>query len=176
MISIMMMAMLFCATVAAAASVAIAAIAPDGGALPVLAVGANKLPGTNAHAFDAPLINFAEKIVFVTGGTGSFGKAFVRSVLRRYPDLKAVVIYSRDELKQYDMQIALSKAFGRERVRAHVRFVIGDVRDLPALSMAMIGADFVVHAAASHSEIAEASGTLPPRGSRMIAESPHPGR
>jgi UDP-N-acetylglucosamine 4,6-dehydratase len=77
--------------------------------------------------------------VLITGGTGSFGKQFVRTILERYSP-KKVIIYSRDELKQFEMQ----QAFPDERLR----FFIGDVRDCNRLCMAMREVDFVVHAAA----------------------------
>ncbi|MDJ0683771.1 MAG: UDP-N-acetylglucosamine 4,6-dehydratase (inverting) [Alphaproteobacteria bacterium] len=80
--------------------------------------------------------------LLVTGGTGSFGRHFVDTVLRRY-DLKRIVIFSRDELKQYEMadRIAVD-------ARKNVRFFLGDVRDVDRLEMAMREIDYVVHAAA----------------------------
>ena len=83
------------------------------------------------------------KSVLVTGGTGSFGKAFVRTVLERYPDVKRLVIYSRDELKQFEMQ----QLFPRAEYPA-IRYFIGDVRDGERLKRALEGIDIVVHAAA----------------------------
>lgn len=83
------------------------------------------------------------KSVLVTGGTGSFGKAFVRTVLERYPDVKRLVIYSRDELKQFEMQ----QMFPRSQYPA-LRYFIGDVRDEDRLRRALEGIDIVVHAAA----------------------------
>lgn len=80
------------------------------------------------------------KIVLVTGGTGSFGTAFLRTLLAHH-EPAAVRIYSRDELKQYNLQRAID---GDERAR----FLIGDVRDGKRLEMAMRGVDVVVHAAA----------------------------
>ncbi|MEG3179096.1 UDP-N-acetylglucosamine 4,6-dehydratase (inverting) [Sphingomonas sp. LT1P40] len=83
------------------------------------------------------------KSILITGGTGSFGKAFVKTVLERYPDVKRVVIYSRDELKQFEMaqQFPESKYPG-------IRYFIGDVRDEPRLRRALEGVDVVIHAAA----------------------------
>lgn len=81
--------------------------------------------------------------VLVTGGTGSFGKKFVATVLERYPDLRRLVVYSRDELKQFEMQ----QQFPREDF-PQLRFFIGDVRDERRLWRAMEGVDVVVHAAA----------------------------
>lgn len=87
------------------------------------------------------------KNILITGGTGSFGKQFVRTILKRYKPNK-VIIYSRDELKQYEM----AQKFNDECMR----YFIGDVRDLPRLQKAMCGVDFVVHAAAlKHVPIAE---------------------
>jgi len=76
----------------------------------------------------------------VTGGTGSFGRAFVATVLERYPDIRRLVIFSRDELKQFEM----AQKFSHPRLR----FFIGDVRDAERLRLAMEGIDIVVHAAA----------------------------
>jgi UDP-N-acetylglucosamine 4,6-dehydratase (inverting) len=81
--------------------------------------------------------------ILVTGGTGSFGKAFVTRVLQQYPDVRRLVIYSRDELKQYEM----AQLYPHERY-PEVRFFIGDVRDGKRLLRAMEGIDVVVHAAA----------------------------
>ncbi len=83
------------------------------------------------------------KSVLVTGGTGSFGKAFVQTVLDRYPDLSRLVIYSRDELKQFEMQ----QIFPRSTYPA-LRYFLGDVRDEARLRRALEGIDIVVHAAA----------------------------
>ena len=84
-----------------------------------------------------------QKSILITGGTGSFGKAFVKTVLERHPGVKRVVIFSRDELKQYEM----AQSFG-ERPHPGLRFFIGDVRDQSRLRRAMEGIDVVVHAAA----------------------------
>lgn len=81
--------------------------------------------------------------ILITGGTGSFGKAFVAHVLREYPQIKRLVIFSRDELKQYEM----SELFPREKYPA-IRFFIGDVRDGARLSRACEGIDIIIHAAA----------------------------
>ena len=78
--------------------------------------------------------------ILVTGGTGSFGQAFVRRLLDTIPDC-TIRVYSRDELKQYDMAGSL----GHDR---RVRFFLGDVRDRDRLERAMHGIDLVVHAAA----------------------------
>jgi UDP-N-acetylglucosamine 4,6-dehydratase/5-epimerase len=83
------------------------------------------------------------KSILITGGTGSFGKAFVKTVLERYPGVKRLVIYSRDELKQYEMAQTFS-----ERQHRCLRYFIGDIRDQPRLRRALEGIDIVVHAAA----------------------------
>ena len=80
--------------------------------------------------------------VLVTGGTGSFGSAFITQLLREH-DPSRVVIFSRDELKQFEMRQRLP-ADDQDRIR----FFLGDIRDLERLSMAMRGIDYVVHAAA----------------------------
>ncbi len=83
------------------------------------------------------------KSILITGGTGSFGRAFVRTVLQRYPDVKRVVVLSRDELKQFDMAHSMG-----DKVPKAVRFFIGDVRDGERMRRALEGIDIVVHAAA----------------------------
>ena len=90
---------------------------------------------------------FNGKNILITGGTGSFGKQFVKTVLERYNPNK-LIIYSRDELKQFEM--------AQKYNHRSMRYFIGDVRDLPRLEKAMNGVDFVVHAAAlKHVPIAE---------------------
>jgi UDP-N-acetylglucosamine 4,6-dehydratase (inverting) len=81
--------------------------------------------------------------ILITGGTGSFGRAFVRTVLDRHPELKRLVVYSRDELKQYEM----AQQFA-DRGHKGLRYFIGDVRDGARLARALEGIDVVVHAAA----------------------------
>ena len=83
------------------------------------------------------------KRVLITGGTGSFGKAFVAELLRDKPDIERLVIFSRDELKQWEMQQLYP-----EKEFPQVRFFIGDVRDQARLKRALEGIDTVVHAAA----------------------------
>ena len=84
-----------------------------------------------------------EKSILVTGGTGSFGRAFVKTVLARYPDIRRLVIYSRDELKQFEMAQRFS-----DREHKGLRYFIGDIRDESRLRRALEGIDVVVHAAA----------------------------
>lgn len=83
------------------------------------------------------------KSILITGGTGSFGKAFVGRVLAKYPGVERVVIYSRDELKQFDM----SQRYN-EKTHHGMRYFIGDIRDEARLRRALEGIDIVVHAAA----------------------------
>lgn len=82
---------------------------------------------------------FDNKIILVTGGTGSFGKKFIKILLSKYRP-KKVIVYSRDELKQFEMQ----QEFNQECMR----YFIGDVRDAARLERAMYHVDYVVHAAA----------------------------
>jgi UDP-N-acetylglucosamine 4,6-dehydratase/5-epimerase len=89
-------------------------------------------------SFPSPCLQ--DKVVLVTGGTGSFGSTFVKTLLAEH-DPSAVRVYSRDELKQYNLQRIVG---GDERVR----FLIGDVRDAERLRMAMRGVDVAIHAAA----------------------------
>jgi len=84
-----------------------------------------------------------DKSILITGGTGSFGKKFIKTLLSDDKP-KKIIIYSRDELKQFEMQN--SNEFESKNVL--IRYFIGDVRDLPRLKMAMGGVDIVVHAAA----------------------------
>lgn len=83
------------------------------------------------------------KSILVTGGTGSFGRAFTKEVFFRYPALKRLVIFSRDEFKQFEMAQVVP-----EHLRGRVRFFLGDVRDKDRLRRALEGIDIVVHAAA----------------------------
>ena len=81
--------------------------------------------------------------ILVTGGTGSFGKAFVGTILSRLPDIKRLVVFSRDELKQHEM----SQEFNSADYKG-LRYFLGDVRDYSRLRQALEGIDLVVHAAA----------------------------
>lgn len=84
-----------------------------------------------------------KKSILITGGTGSFGRAFVRTVLEKYPDVERLVVYSRDELKQFEM----AQTWNQD-VHPGIRYFLGDVRDQDRLRRALEGIDIVVHAAA----------------------------
>src|SRR5215204_5647090 len=88
-------------------------------------------------------LDLNNKSILVTGGTGSFGKKFVETVLTNYPQIKRLVIYSRDELKQYEM----AQTFSPQKYKA-IRYFIGDVRDAERMKRACEGIDIIVHAAA----------------------------
>ena len=81
--------------------------------------------------------------LLITGGTGSFGKAFISRVLNQFPDIQRVVVYSRDELKQWELQQLFP-----ESKYPQLRFFLGDVRDQERLRRALERIDTVVHAAA----------------------------
>lgn len=92
-------------------------------------------------------IVFDNKSILITGGTGSFGHKYVQTLLERF-NPKKIVIFSRDELKQYEMQ----QKFSSDKMR----YFIGDVRDAERLKQAMSGIDYVIHAAAlKHVPVAE---------------------
>ena len=90
-----------------------------------------------------PPTDICDQAILITGGTGSFGRAFVRSVLTTCPRIKRLVVFSRDELKQYEM----AQEFPEDQYPA-LRFFLGDVRDQNRLRRALEGIDTVVHAAA----------------------------
>ncbi len=83
------------------------------------------------------------KSILITGGTGSFGKMFIKTILADYPKVKKIVIYSRDELKQFEL-----KQRYPAREYPQLRFFIGDVRDKERLIRACYGIDVIIHAAA----------------------------
>lgn len=85
----------------------------------------------------------ANSSILITGGTGSFGQKFVETVLSKYPDIKRLVIFSRDELKQFEM----SQKFSPEKHKG-LRYFLGDVRDSDRFKRACQGIDIIIHAAA----------------------------
>lgn len=96
-------------------------------------------------------LDLNEKSVLITGGTGSLGRALTETILKKWPNIKRLVIYSRDEQKQFQM----AQDFSEKKYPA-IRYFIGDVRDLDRLKRAFIGVDYVIHAAAmKHVHIAE---------------------
>ena len=88
-------------------------------------------------------MNLNNKNILITGGTGSFGKQFVATVLRDYPQVKRLVVYSRDELKQFEM----AQRFPTSKYPA-MRYFIGDIRDGERFKRACEGIDIIIHAAA----------------------------
>lgn len=91
------------------------------------------------------------KSILITGGTGSLGKALTQNIIAKWPNIKRLVIYSRDEQKQFQMAMEYP-----ETKYPFMRYFIGDVRDLERLKRAFIGIDYVIHAAAmKHVHIAE---------------------
>ena len=87
---------------------------------------------------------FQNKTILITGGTGSFGKKFISVVLKKYKNVKKIIVFSRDELKQFDMiqHYINSPNFNK------LRFFLGDIRDKSRLNMAFKDVDIVIHAAA----------------------------
>ncbi len=81
--------------------------------------------------------------IMITGGTGSFGKAFLKEVLLKYPDIGRIIIFSRDELKQWEMQ----QIYPQNKY-PQVRFFLGDIRDRDRLRLALDNVDTIIHAAA----------------------------
>lgn len=97
----------------------------------------------------SPKLSF--RSILVTGGTGTFGKAFVRHILTSHPEVERLVVFSRDEQKQFEM----AQEFPANRFR-QIRYFIGDVRDEQRLALALEGIEAVVHAAAlKHVPVAE---------------------
>ena len=93
----------------------------------------------------------SQKSILITGGTGSLGKALTKFIFHTYPDVKRLVIFSRDEQKQFEM----AQDYPQDKY-PQIRFFIGDVRDFNRLKTALKGIDFVIHTAAmKHVPIAE---------------------
>ncbi len=97
------------------------------------------------------MLNLNNKTILITGGTGSLGKELTKTILTKWPDVSRLVIYSRDEQKQFEM----AQEFSPSQYSA-IRYFIGDVRDLERLKRALNGIEIVIHAAAmKHVPIAE---------------------
>ena len=97
------------------------------------------------------MLDLNHKSILITGGTGSLGVKLVETILDRFPDVKRLVVFSRDEQKQYQMGLR----FSDKKIKA-IRYFIGDVRDVERLKKAFQGIDIVIHAAAmKHVPIAE---------------------
>ncbi|WP_411287330.1 UDP-N-acetylglucosamine 4,6-dehydratase (inverting) [Phenylobacterium sp.] len=96
--------------------------------------------------FSPTSLDLDGKVILVTGGTGSFGRRFIETVLAKAEPRK-LIVYSRDELKQSEMQFDLAEKFAPEKLAA-MRFFLGDVRDRERLILALRGVDVVIHAAA----------------------------
>lgn len=96
-------------------------------------------------------LNLDNKTILITGGTGSLGKALTKNIITKWPKIKKIIVFSRDEQKQFQMaQEYPAKYFPQ------LRFFIGDVRDYERLRMAFKGVDYIIHAAAmKHVPIAE---------------------
>lgn len=97
------------------------------------------------------MLDLTKKSILITGGTGSLGKALTKTILEKWPEVKRLVIYSRDEQKQFQM----AQEFP-ETIYPQIRFFLGDVRDQERLIRAFHGVDIVIHAAAmKHVHLAE---------------------
>lgn len=97
------------------------------------------------------MLNLNGKSILITGGTGSFGKMFTKLIYQRFPDVKRLVIFSRDEQKHYQMSMEFP-----ENEYESIRYFIGDIRDRKRVIRALEGIDIVIHAAAmKHVHIAE---------------------
>ena len=83
------------------------------------------------------------KSILITGGTGSFGKAFIRIVLKKFPKIKKLIIFSRDELKQHELSLIYPM-----KKYPNIRYFLGDIRDKDRLKIALEDVDYVIHAAA----------------------------
>ena len=83
------------------------------------------------------------KSILITGGTGSFGENFIKIILKKYKKIKRLVIFSRDEYKQYKLQ----QKFDLNKYK-NLRFFLGDIRDRERIKTALSGIDIVIHAAA----------------------------
>ena len=108
--------------------------------------------------------------ILITGGTGSFGKAFLSALLKKFPDISRVVIFSRDELKQSELQ----QNFPFKKY-PQLRFFLGDIRDLNRLKRAFEGVDTVIHAAAlKQVRLIAVLGEASPRRRQSVAGEDRP--
>jgi len=98
------------------------------------------------NRFSTSVSGLDNSVVLVTGGTGTFGRRFIDAVLTRANPRK-LIVFSRDELKQHEMQVEMSARFSAEQM-SRMRFFLGDVRDRERLTLALRGVEIVVHAAA----------------------------
>ena len=89
-------------------------------------------------------MNLNNKTILITGGTGSFGKNFTSYLLKNHTNLKKIIVFSRDELKQYEMK----KYYINNKFFHKLRFFLGDIRDYNRLLIAFNNVDIVIHAAA----------------------------
>ena len=89
------------------------------------------------------MLDLNGRSILVTGGTGSFGKMFVKTILEQYPQVRRLVVYSRDELKQFEM----AQVFPHSRYPA-IRYFIGDIRDGERFKRACENIEIIIHAAA----------------------------
>ncbi len=89
------------------------------------------------------MLDLKGKSILITGGTGSFGKKFVETILKKYPEVRKLIVFSRDELKQFEM----SQIFPKEKYPC-MRYFLGDVRDKDRLTRAFEDVDIIIHAAA----------------------------
>lgn len=97
------------------------------------------------------MLNLKGKSILITGGTGSLGKALTTHILNKYPEVRRLIVFSRDEQKQFQMAQEYS-----DKDYPQIRYFIGDVRDRERLERALQGVDYVIHAAAmKHVHIAE---------------------
>src|SRR5215208_4983432 len=111
---------------------------------PAVAIAAARTaePESIIRDFSQPWLDLNDKTVLVTGGTGSFGKHFLKTVVERYRP-RRLIIFSRDELKQFEM----AQDYSPEQY-PFLRYFIGDIRDRDRLELALRDVDYVVHAAA----------------------------
>ena len=94
---------------------------------------------------------FTKKTILITGGTGSLGRKLTETILNNHPEIKKLIVFSRDEQKQFQMAQEFSK-----KEHHQIRYLIGDVRDYNRLKRAFKEVDYVIHAAAmKHVHIAE---------------------